>query len=498
MLYLLSHIDCVVANSSVQSGPFSVFPVYTPHLPPCIDNPIIRRNQPASSPSDERLSLIPAPSTSCQRPLAARLFHHYVTCVSTLLQPVGHLTNYYNIVYTPQAMIGAGNLFGPTILEPPSSTQSIFYSLLATAAFHLRGIQAEQTLNSREMDRIGRFCRMLAYQHLRRGLESTEDLQTAMAAVLSMVTIDVMEGNLLEYWHHLKGFQQLRLLQGATTSSKSIQTYLQTIFYFQSTLSQSTDCSLPQIPWPVDTRGSLMHIQALTAIPDIDNHLLQQTYSITSTLVMFIRLITCLSQHVSYFISEQLSLPKIFCDALATLEKNLHLYDIGCEKLINMTPIQSTLFRLHLLAFQQAIHIYYLTSLVLPLETQESHGTSCIELRVQRYARQVGNYLLRIEFLKRESTTPCDGFQTAPIPWPGFIASCEADPSQRQLWTEWWTGMLGYQIGNIHVLFEIVQDVWRSRDQLQGKETDKREYGEGRLPIWKRVLSRGKKRILAL
>ena len=52
----------------------------------------------------------------------------------------------------------------------------------------------------------------------------------------------------------------------------------------------------------------------------------------------------------------------------------------------------------------------------------------------------------------------------APVVWPGFIASCEADTEDRELWRTWWTMVQKYRIGSIVRLWGLVREAWDMRD----------------------------------
>jgi arginine metabolism regulation protein II len=95
----------------------------------------------------------------------------------------------------------------------------------------------------------------------------------------------------------------------------------------------------------------------------------------------------------------------------------------------------------------------------------------------------VAEKLGTIEDLKTSHGGPL----TASIMWPGFVAACEATPSQRGGWQVWWQHMLTYCIGNIATLWQVVQDVWKARDA-----------GDLETPGWIGVLRANKQRILAI
>jgi hypothetical protein len=125
------------------------------------------------------------------------LFQHYTTYVAHLLQPVLSTGNFYNTVYVPQALIGAWDMFKPLSSSGESSSnRSIFFSILATSAFHIRGNRDACTTMATEhevkMDTIGKGCRVMAYRHLRaafaEGFHSPGAVEATMSAILSFIT----------------------------------------------------------------------------------------------------------------------------------------------------------------------------------------------------------------------------------------------------------------------------------------------------------------------
>lgn len=81
-------------------------------------------------------------------PLAAYLIHHYINNIADMLQPTLHPNNPYRTIYVPKAIIGSGGLFVGDVSGTPDTPYcdvAMFYSLLATSSFHLRGLEGEET-----------------------------------------------------------------------------------------------------------------------------------------------------------------------------------------------------------------------------------------------------------------------------------------------------------------------------------------------------------------
>lgn len=269
-----------------------------------------------------------------------------------------------------------------------------------------------------------------------------------------------------EYWVHLKGFKHLQILsyrlQYPIHRVCKTERYLNTVFYCQSTLSRSTDSCLPLLPWP----SHLLESDA--AHESIDNHCLQHTYGVTHTLLRFIHNIKTLSQHFMYYSSRGLDLPDGLERARVALNNKLLLWNIEDEEIVlfdesKTGTLTERITRLHIRAFSYAIQVFYITHLVLQVDLGELDGSE-IAVKLQHQISCVASCLQRIEMIKRDNPGVFRK-PMAPILWPGFIASCEAEPGDRGLWLEWWQGMLSYRIGNIQPLWNAVQEAWKSKDE---------------------------------
>lgn len=137
--------------------------------------------------------------------LVHMLLNHYVQNVANILQPIVHPQNTYNSLYSPSAMGASQNLLldstNPTF-KPPASRIAIFYSLLATAAFHLRGSN-----EAADLDGLAGKFRANALSYLQTALKTLPDprlenprterindlgqLEGALSAMLTLVTADV-------------------------------------------------------------------------------------------------------------------------------------------------------------------------------------------------------------------------------------------------------------------------------------------------------------------
>lgn len=166
----------------------------------------------ASSPVTFGSSLLSAPSSSIfQDPVIDRLMKNYVLNVADVLPPLPHPESPYASVYVPNALVGAANLvFGVGDLgtDLPSSNVAVFYALLATSAFQLRGSVGRTDSG---FDLIGRSFRAKAYASLQKALEEppvpnenyslsksygfpVSHFETVLSAMLAFSSMDVSIG----------------------------------------------------------------------------------------------------------------------------------------------------------------------------------------------------------------------------------------------------------------------------------------------------------------
>ncbi|EXJ87722.1 hypothetical protein A1O1_04647 [Capronia coronata CBS 617.96] len=429
-------------------------------------------------------------------PVIHRLMDNYIRTVANLLPPLPHPENPYASIYVPKAMHGASNLLlgvGYSASEVPPSNVAIFYALLATSAFHLRGADMH---GSSELDLTARHFRAKAFASLQKALQeplgggedqalgssssaSPSQGEAVISAMLTLITTDVMEGSMSEYWIHLDGVNRFaRQLRSEVEESSRIDRLI-AISSFLSTLANTTSINLLPIPWSDDG----------LVVPDLSysNSLvtdgLEFAYGITPTLANLMRRVVVLSQHISYYVSNSLPFPPRLISACVSFSETLSQWSIDSEPLSDLLSgteadidVALLLAKNHILAFAHALRVYYHTR-ILP----------CPPADMQLYVDRVASHLTTIEEIK--AGAGYDSNIAATITWPGFIASCEAERGRpREVWYRWWNGMIKYRIGNIAHLWNIVQEAWRLKD----------EEGSAEVPAWMPVLRRSGQRILAV
>ncbi|KAH8701525.1 fungal-specific transcription factor domain-containing protein [Talaromyces proteolyticus] len=495
MLIDLDQLNPLVNSEVLSLGPFSVFNSQTYSLEESLVESCAR--EPASLPeclsslqelgTQERSGVEP-PSPFLSRrlgssiyrdPVAGMLMDNYVHNVANLLQPIFHPHNPYSSVYVPAAIRGSVDLlFGVgSIGAVPPSYVAISYSLLAASAFHLRG----PVDCGSQLDKLGMKFRTNAFRYVREALQLQKSPATVsfpehlypdvtMAAILTLITTDVIEGRMAEYWIHLDGCDQLLRKRNYGESSRQ----LKTIYSFLVTLSNTTLYDLPSLPWSEDECNFNM-LPALSTIPNDSS--LEFTYGITSTLATMMSLTTKLSQHILFYASRNQPLPHTLEAACEILGKHISEWSISSEPLSSIDssdPVTLSVAKLHILAFGHALNVYYHTRIRL-----------CEPHTMAFYVNAVAEDLQSIEAFRKLQDHR--GPVSASVMWPGFIAACEATPSRRSVWQAWWADMLTYRIGNIPHLWQVVQDVWAARDA-----------GDMETPGYIGVLRRQGKKVLAV
>ncbi|KAI1373804.1 fungal-specific transcription factor domain-containing protein [Hypoxylon crocopeplum] len=421
--------------------------------------------------------------SACRESLVGILLQHYEGCVANILQPVMHPRNTYSSIYVPRAI----SAFKKISWESPRPNSGVsaceialFFSVLASSAFHLRGHDE----SAKEADSLARHCRTKSLSHLGVALAALEArssgishvdssmLEDILSVVLTLVTADVVDGPMSEFWIHLEASRSIsRQLKGNFEPSSHGERLLN-ISRFLRSIADTTNANLDRLPW-LGTDNAHADIDIFSD----DSDGLEFTYGITATLANFIRRATLLSQHISFYLLDGKSLPADLVSACDDLFRELSSWHIGQETLLSFSQCDEVTVLLateHILAFAQSIRIYFHTRV-----------SMCSQADMASYVQDVATHLNEIEAVKKKT-----GYKTvlaATIAWPGFIASCEAEPAARDVWHQWWNSMLEYRIGNIRDLWSVVKDAWALRDQ-----------GVNETPAWAPVLRRSRKRILAI
>jgi len=281
-----------------------------------------------------------------------------------------------------------------------------------------------------------------------------------------------MHGDMDQFWAHLGASMRIGGLLRPVALDRPRSRSMINICNFLHVISESTNWSLAPIPWE---ESSTMTLAAMPLF--YEDGTLETTYGITAGLAGLISRITGLAQTMRYYSVNYISPPP----GLETAREHLA---VAVESLPTVQDVASipqdcdeyvsTLLAEHIDAFALGIKVYFHASL----------GSSS-QVRLDDLVQEIGCKLNMIEEQKKSTERRYE--KTATIMWPGFVAACEARQDHRALWYRWWSDMASYGIGNIAVLWDIVQEAWLLRDS-----------GSDVSPAWLPVLRANRKFILAV
>lgn len=283
-----------------------------------------------------------------------------------------------------------------------------------------------------------------------------------------------------EFWIHLDAAEDLGLRLLDQVQLGSTAEHLINVSSFLRILSDSTDINLPLAPWPSSTRLHLYPSNESFFLGG--GHSLEYTYGITPRLADYLYRASLLARNAAYYHEFPRSPPPVgFYTACQQLLQDIITWHISQELLpsfSNTDNITTLLASKHILAFAEGIRIYY-----------HARVNPCDKTTMKSLVQSVASHLTSIEAIKRR--TGYNATPTATITWPGFVASCQAGPEDRDIWVTWWHQMLAYRIGNIRVLWSVIQEAWALPAEVHA--------GRGGLvPLWAIVLHRTGRRILAI
>lgn len=341
-----------------------------------------------------------------------------------------------------------------------NSKLALLCSLLTSSSFHLRGCGQFDSA-----DAVARYFRSKAMKYLRLALssgytavgssansasmvQSIPNPESVLSVILTLVTADVMDGQMTEFWIHLDAAQALvtRLKDKHQAPPGSPAEHLINIYTFLRIMSDSTDVSTPLSPGSLQIGKSSAFLRGA--------HSLEFTYGITARLADLLRRTSRLAQARRYYRGSNQPESTEFLSARDGLFRDLMDWDISQEALPSFPAsddITTLLASTHIQAFAAGIRVYF-HARVLP----------CDEAEMQSLVQSVASHLTSIETIKRR--TGYDATPTAAISWPGFIASCQASPPNRDVWSKWWIQMQDYHIGNLDTLWSVVQEIWSWQD----------------------------------
>ncbi|KAL4877604.1 fungal-specific transcription factor domain-containing protein [Aspergillus karnatakaensis] len=419
---------------------------------------------------------------------ASMLMQHYMQHVVHLMQPVSHPRNPWKTVYLPLALQGSARRLH-------SASAAVFHSILSIAAVNLQGTRTGQDA-----------LKQLACHHKQRALVSLQSAlatkstpyKDIMAAILSLVSADIMDGGMADHWIHLEAGIKLQASRHYATLVSKETCLLNNIckmlhLFGQTTLSPFVNSK----PWPGH--------DAVPRGADLDSleASIEFLYGITPSIARAIFKIYRLSQYVAYYRREQVEeeYPESLLSACESLADTLSSYAITSESFssINAATIGAEehmldIARAQAKAFHNASLVYYYRSI-----------QQCSRASLHQEQRAVLDAMNEAEDLKVNTSTAApplinttltstgDSSFPAPITWPAFVASCEAVGEHRKEWDTWWRRVQAYGMRSYEQQYAIIKMIWGRLEKDRGHEDQ--EHSDGELD-WREILAELGVRIL--
>ncbi|GAB1197223.1 hypothetical protein APSETT444_006514 [Aspergillus pseudonomiae] len=399
---------------------------------------------------------------------ANELFHHYVTNVAEVLLPVSHPGNPYRSLYAPAALEGSLYFQSGPFNAAPNIGLCIFHSLISASAFHLHRCHG---FNS-EYHRLGIMHRQVALQSLQMVLMKEIpglEYKTLLVALLSMVTIGVMEGSIIDFRIHLQGISNIQGPRHKWQQISAGTRQLNTQSAFLNLLARTTSPCTPS-PW-VGSRPSRHQGHSSLTTTNSRSYCYEFTYGVTADIAAAIQETTNLYECLEFYRQAQESAPDDLLQACEDLGNRLLSWTLGSDKIPAFNDERAEefdIFKHHSHAWHGAAMIFYLNCI---------QGAKAPDL-VDEVAT-VASHMLAVEEIKSRRVSN----QMAPVTWPAFIASCCA--FDREPWETWWLDVQKYGIGSIRRQYSIVQEIWSELDT---------HPSEG----WLQILDRRKIQVLAV
>ncbi|KIV83894.1 hypothetical protein, variant 3 [Exophiala sideris] len=439
-----------------------------------------------------------------------KLMSHYITQLADLLQPIHHPRNPFLTINVQSAMPGLFAALEQPVQNsithsPMKGNMSIFHSLMASAAFHLRGSKSTNHPNWDTLDHIGSFNRMKALKYLQEAIiEPSIQIETSfvlIAAILCQVSTDIMEGSMTEFFTHLQACERLCsshlsniALEPQNISPTTRQLAVNSAFI--ATLAQTTTHHPPPfINLLESNQDSLFESPFKTSDTS-----LEFTYGITSTTASFMYLTNKFWQCAHSAASFGLTVLGEITDAILTLSCLIESWTPSLEPFTSI-PANDTaslaLARDLAMSFNYAARIYFRSCFNLERSSARSATRAELsELTLMALEKAETNKNMT-------SRSSKFGVKGASISWPAFVAACEAPPELRPRWAEYWECLINYRIGNLTVVWSIVKDVWKSTDQgsnANGFQSPPNNAESFQLtePKWSKVLREANFSILAI
>lgn len=258
-----------------------------------------------------------------------------------------------------------------------------------------------------------------------------------------MLTPQVIDGGVGDHWIHVEAATRLQAsrhhspLVSRETRRLNAQCTMMRLFAHTALLNPDPS------PWTEDA-----HVMR-----DYSEPCIEYLYGITTVLASSIDNIYRLTQHLAYY--KDKIYPAGLMDACEALGDQLCSWTISSESFSTIEVDQPyTLQIAHAQgkAFHYSSLIYYYRS-VQGCSRKWLHQEQRACLDAMNEAEDV-----KFSFLERDT-------QPAPISWPAFIASCEAEGEYREAWDKWWHRVEVYRLKNYSKQRSLVHRIWKELDK---------------------------------
>ncbi|KAF2007285.1 hypothetical protein P154DRAFT_614685 [Amniculicola lignicola CBS 123094] len=402
-----------------------------------------------------------------------KLLSHYTLRITDISQPINHPQNPYRSIHAQYAMEVWTESLNDKLLKPQtgySNRRVAFYSILASAAFHLRGFSIDKRPNWKHYDYIGKTYRWKALLYMQRAMEEpsfdAESHCARMSAFHTLVDSDILEGTSGEVFTHLQACHQIRQLYLSKTPRPSPDNprirQLDTNSFFIEMIALTTAHHRPEL-WQF---SSYVDAASLIDTPfATTDTCLEHTYGITSSIASTIFLIN----KFWYYTNSATIYDELYaCElghAIAAVAIELRTWTPLSESYASVAIEENTSLSLAMSlasSFCYSALIYFHSCFLFdPPQSDES-----------LFSRLSHDTLLALE------RAECESIQMskvgAMISWPAFVAGCYSPPELRQRWTRYWSTLLKFRIGSIQAAWEIVQRVWRKERREETATTEDR------------------------
>ncbi|KAB8204207.1 fungal-specific transcription factor domain-containing protein [Aspergillus parasiticus] len=388
---------------------------------------------------------IPSPGTSNYS--VARLINHYAEHVAHLMQPVAHHNNPFRSLYLPLAIEGSFYLQGYQDLGGNTSARAaVFHSLLTTAAFHLLGLG----LKNQDLERLAFHHKQQALVALRCALSKKRSTyKELMIGVLSLVSVDILDGGIHDHWIHLEAGFRLQASRHHSPLISRETGQLNAICTMLRLFAQTAQPTPEPLPWT--SKKPWFEARAC----DYSNPSIEYLYGITSTIARSIDKIYLATQHLSYY--KNRSYPQGLMEACESLGDELSSWTICSE---SFSAVGSEEEQTLQVAHAQAKAFHY-ASLIYYYRSVQSCDASSLSVEQEATLAAMNEAEdLKACFFDRTSSP-------APISWPAYIASCEAVGAMREEWEKWWIRVQTYGLKSFSKQHATIHQVWAIVDRSQ-------------------------------